>query len=104
MRWVKAATPASVRKAANDWLSDGDYILEVHPYPANLKTEAKLDRSKEPAPGGPESLNLPPLQKATLSNGLKVVLAERHTAPVVDFTLMVDSGYAADPADASAPG
>ena len=47
------------------------------------------------------SLKLPPLQKATLSNGLKVVLAERHTAPVVNFTLMVDSGYSADPADAT---
>jgi zinc protease len=101
LRWVKAATPASVKKAAVDWLSDGDYVLEVHPYPTNLKTEAKLDRSKEPAPGGPESLNLPPLQKVTLANGLKIVLAERHTAPVVNFTLMVDSGYSADPANAS---
>jgi zinc protease len=100
LKWVKAATPASVKKAANDWLSDGDYVLEVHPYPTDLKTAAKLDRSKEPAPGGPESLNLPPMQKATLSNGLKIVVAERHTAPVVNFTLMVDSGYAADPANA----
>jgi zinc protease len=101
LRWVKAATPASVKKAAIDWLSDGDYILEVHPYPTNLKTEKKADRSSEPAPGGPESLNLPPLRKATLANGLKIVLAERHTAPVVNFTLMVDSGYSADPANAS---
>ena len=30
---VQAATPASVKKAANDWLTDGDYMLEVHPYP-----------------------------------------------------------------------
>ena len=101
LKWVKAATPATVKKAADEWLSDGDYVLEVHPYPTNFKTEAKLDRSKEPAPGGPMSLNLPPLQKVTLSNGLKVVLAERHTAPVVNFTLMVDSGYSADPADAT---
>ena len=48
------------------------------------------------------SLKLPPMQKTTLSNGLKVVLAERHTAPVVNFSLLVDSGYAADPS--SAPG
>jgi zinc protease len=41
------------------------------------------------------------MQKATLSNGLKVVLAERHTAPVVNFLLLVDSGYAADPSGAS---
>lgn len=100
LKWVKAATPASVKKAANDWLADGDYILEVEPYPTDYKTDAKLDRSKEPAPGAPMSLNFPALQKATLSNGMKVVLAERHSAPVVNFSLMVDSGYAADPAGA----
>ena len=99
---IQAATPATVKKAANDWLTDGDYILEVQPYPANLKTDAKIDRSKPPATGEPMSLKLPPMQKATISNGLKIVLAERHTAPVVNFSLMVDSGYAADPS--SAPG
>jgi zinc protease len=100
LKWVKAATPATVKQAAVDWLSDGDYVLEVQPYSSDYKTEGKLDRSKEPAPGGPMSLNLPPLQKATLANGLKIVLAERHTAPVVNFTLMVESGYSADPAGA----
>lgn len=98
---VKAATVASVKKAANDWLSDGDYDLEVQPYPASLQAEGKLDRSKEPALGSPMSLKLPPMQKATLSNGLKIVLAERHAAPVVNFSLLVDSGYASDPASAS---
>lgn len=97
---IKSATVASVKKAANDWLSDGDYNLEVQPYPANLQAEGKLDRSKEPALGAPESLKLPPMQKATLSNGLKIVLAERHSAPVVNFSLLVDSGYASDPAGA----
>jgi len=101
LNWVKAATPATVKKAAVDWLSDGDYVLEVQPYPTTLKTEAKLDRSKEPPPGDPMSLKLPPLEKSTLSNGLKIVLAERHTAPVVNFTLLVDSGYSADPPDAT---
>jgi zinc protease len=102
LKWVKAATPATVKKAAMDWLSDGDYVLEVHPYPTTFKTQTPLDRSKEPAPGAPVSLNLPPLQKATLSNGLKIVLAERHSAPVVNFTLLVGSGYSADVT--SAPG
>jgi zinc protease len=102
LKWVKAATPATVKKAALDWLSDGDYVLEVQPYPTDFKTEGKFDRSKEPALGGPESLNLPALQKATLANGLKMVLAERHAAPVVNFTLMVDSGYSSDPV--AAPG
>jgi zinc protease len=99
---IKAATPESVKKIANYWLSDGDYVLEVHPYPDTLQAESNLDRSKEPGLGKPMSLNLPPMQKAKLSNGLNIVLAERHTAPVVNFSLLVDSGYAGDPA--SAPG
>ena len=37
------------------------------------------------------------MQKATLSNGLKVILAERHEVPLVTFWLDVDAGYAADP-------
>ena len=49
-----------------------------------------------PATGTPPRLKLPPLQRATLSNGLKVVLVERHNAPVVDLTLIVDAGFAAD--------
>jgi zinc protease len=31
-----------------------------------------------------------------LANGLKVVLAERHTIPVVNFNLQLDAGYASD--------
>jgi zinc protease len=96
---IKDATPAMVRKAMADWLSDGDYVLQVDPFPTGLSTTAKLDRSKEPAMGQPESLRLPPMQKTTLSNGLKVVLAERHSAQVVNFSMLVDSGYASDSPD-----
>ena len=97
---VRAATIASVKKTANDWLTDGDYILEVQPYPT-LKAAAAIDRSKEPALGSPMSLKLPALQKATLPNGLKIVLAERHSAPVVHFDLMVNGGTSAEPSDAA---
>jgi zinc protease len=93
---IKAATPASVKKAMNDWLGDGDYVLEIDPFPSTLAADGKLDRSQPPQPGQPESLRLPPMQTATLSNGLKVVLAERHAAPIVNLSLMVDSGYASD--------
>ena len=99
LKRIKAATPAQVKAAMNEWLSDGDYVLEVQPFPTGLATTAKLDRSKEPSMGAPETLNLPPMQKTTLSNGLKVVLAERHAAPVVNFSMMVDSGYASDSLD-----
>jgi zinc protease len=36
------------------------------------------------------------MQAARLSNGLKVVLAERHGAPVVNLSMMVDAGFASD--------
>jgi zinc protease len=71
----------------------------VRPFPTDLSTTAKLDRSQMPALGKPETLKLPPMQRTTLSNGLKVVLAERHSAPVVNFSMMVDSGYASDSAE-----
>ena len=46
--------------------------------------------------GTPPELRLPKVQHAALSNGLKVVLAERHELPLVNFWLAVDAGYAAD--------
>jgi zinc protease len=102
LRAVQAATPQAVKQAMNEWLTDGDYVLEVQPYPTDLSTTPPLNRSQEPALGKPEPLNLPPMQRTTLSNGLKVVLAERHAAPVVNLTMLVDSGYASD--SAASPG
>ena len=96
LKRIQAATPGSVRKVANEWLSDGDYVLEVQPFPTTLKATAPIDRSKEPAIGSAMSLKLPPMVKATLSNGLKIVLAERHSAPVVNFSLLVNGGYSSD--------
>jgi len=96
---IKDATPATVKKAMNDWLSDGDYVLQIDPFPIGLAaTDTQLDRSKEPVAGKAMSLKLPPMQRITLTNGLKVVLAERHEAPVVNLQMMVDSGYSADSA------
>jgi zinc protease len=96
LKRIQAATPESVRKAAVDWLSDGDYVLEVHPYPMSLKAGDSIDRTKEPAAGDAMSLKLPAMQRTTLSNGLKLVLAERHSAPVMNFSLLVNSGYSSD--------
>jgi zinc protease len=98
LKRIQAATPASVRQAMQDWLSDGDYVLRVDPFPGSLAadTSATVDRSKGPPPGHAEKLALPPMQSMTLSNGLKVVLAERHGAPVINLSMMLDGGYASD--------
>ena len=93
---IAKAKPEDVHRASKEWLSDGVYILEVHPFPAYKQRPEGIDRTKLPEVTAFPSLDLPETQKATLSNGLKVVLAERHEIPVVDFGLVVDAGYAAD--------
>ncbi|WP_237061891.1 M16 family metallopeptidase [Microbulbifer zhoushanensis] len=89
-------TPAAVKSAAQEWLSSGDYNLEVHPFPDYKVAEQDVDRSRLPDTGEFPSVPFPELQTTELSNGLKVVLAERHTTPVVNMHLMFDAGYAAD--------
>jgi zinc protease len=96
LKRVQSATAEDLRAAARRWLSDGVYILEVHPFPEYSTVATNLDRSKLPEPGAPPELRLPKLQHASLSNGLKIVLAERHEVPLVNFWLAVDAGYAAD--------
>jgi len=95
-RRVAAATAADLRSAAARWLNDGQWVLEVHPYPEFGTTASGADRSKVPTAGTPPEATFPAIARATLSNGLKVVLAERHSIPQVNMTLLVDAGYAAD--------
>ncbi len=94
--WMMSATPADVQAAARKWLSDGDYVLDVVPFGRYAAGKADVDRSKVPEPGPAPEPTFPGLERATLSNGLKVILAERHTLPIVNFSLQVDAGYAAD--------
>jgi zinc protease len=96
LKRVQHATAEDLKSVANRWLSDGVYVLEVRPFPDYKAAATGADRSKPPAVGVPPELKLPKLQHATLSNGLKVILAERHEVSLVDFWLNVDAGYAAD--------
>ncbi len=94
--WVATATPAQVQGAAKRWMSDGVFVLNVDPVPAYKTVASTVDRSKPPATGTPPSLKLPAPARTKLANGLEVVLVERHNAPVVDFTLISDVGFASD--------
>src|ERR1700686_39006 len=93
---VRQATAEDWRVAAQRWLSDGVYILQVDSFPDYKTATAGADRSKAPDTGTPPELKLPKLQRATLSNGLKIILAERHEVPLVNFTLAADAGFASD--------
>jgi zinc protease len=96
LKRVQEATAEDLKTAANRWLSDGAFILEVQPFPTYKTAATGADRSKAPDTGTPPELKLPKLQRATLKNGLKVILAERHEVPLVSFWLDIDAGYAAD--------
>ena len=93
---VKNATTRDLHRTAREWLSDGVFILEVHPFPEYSTQDTGVDRSKMPEPGTPPPPKFPSFEKATLSNGLKLIVADRPTVPVVQFNLIVDAGYAAD--------
>jgi len=96
LKHIEEATPETLKESANHWLSDGTYILEVTPYPALAAGKSDVDRKTMPAVGPAPQVSFPAVQRAQLSNGLKIMLAERHTIPVVHLSLMIDAGYAAD--------
>ena len=121
--WYQSASAADVQAAAKRWLSKGDFTLTVVPAagepkevpivglpagdrPADIPgaptdtfttTASTVDRSK----GVPEvssfpDLSFPNVQRGKLKNGIEVVLAERHSVPVVNVALQFDAGYASD--------
>lgn len=102
LKQVQNATAKDLQEAAKKWLSDGTYVLSVTPFPELATTGKDVDRSKLPDLGPAPEISFPDLQRATLSNGLKVILAERHAAPLVNVDLVVDAGYSADPSPGTA--
>ncbi len=96
LKYTREATVRELQRAAKQWLTDDVYILEVHPYANYETTRSTVDRSKLPGPGPDPEVKFPAFQRATLANGLKVLLVERHAIPLVQFNLQLDAGYAAD--------
>lgn len=91
-----AATPEDVRRTAEKWLSDGVYVLEVHPFAELSSTDEGSDRSVLPETGPEPEVAFPQMNRTTLSNGLEVVHVERTSIPSVSLSLVLDAGYASD--------
>jgi zinc protease len=51
-----------------------------------------------PAPGPLRKFEIPPVQTATLPNGLKIALIEKHSLPIVTARIQVDAGAVREPA------
>lgn len=93
---IAAATPAQLRDTAAKWLSDGAYVLEIRPYAEREAARESADRSRLPEPGPAPEVRFPEFQRFTLANGLRVILTERHSVPMVRLNLVLDAGYATD--------
>ncbi len=94
---IDGASTADVQRVAREWLSDGVLSLEVHPFPQYRTADAAAERTAgPPMPEAFPEVDFPTPQRATLSNGLKVQLVQRDAVPVVNMTLVMDAGYAAD--------
>ncbi len=96
LRRVAGATAAQIRGTASRWLSGGDYTLEVVPHGEHQVAGSGVDRSRLPETGTPPEVEFPGFERATLPNGLEVVLARRTSIPQVRLSLLLDAGYAAD--------
>jgi zinc protease len=95
------ATRDDLRKAVADWVGRPPYVAHIEPYPEFSNTAEGVDRSELPEPGAPVAAAFPAIERATLDNGLKLAVVSRPTVPDVKFNLIVDSGYASDPLEAT---
>jgi zinc protease len=95
--WIRDANVASVRAASARWLNDGFYQITIEPFPEYQEGATAIDRSTGlPQVGEMPQLVFPQIKRATLDNGMTVVLAERHNLPLVNIAIQFDAGYAAD--------
>ena len=112
---LAAQTPASVKAAADRWLSRPSFSVEVVPGKRDAYEEAKVPpavavqpapeqpakgtRGGLPAVGDVAGLTFPAVERARLSNGIELVYAQRATVPMTQAVLSFDAGVAADVAD-----
>lgn len=118
MAELAAATPASVKAAADKWLSRPVYALDIVPGPRDAYDEAaalpakpvvtaadqpaKGTRGPMPGVGAIAGLTFPAVERARLSNGITLVYAQRTAVPVTRAVVSFDAGVGADPE--AAPG
>jgi predicted Zn-dependent peptidase len=118
---VAATTAAQVKAVGAKWLARGAFTLQIDPGERKPSVEAPSIANLPPTKVAPPAkglkalasavdrsagvpktdsfpaLRFPALTRATLSNGLKVVLAERHGLPLVSMSLEIaGAGFASD--------
>ena len=93
--YLDAATPSNMKATFAEWIDDTAYVLTILPSDEYGVNDEAVDRSTGvPYPTEKVSFKFPTLQTATLSNGAKVVLAQRADVPLVEMNFQFSFGYA----------
>ncbi|CTP85009.1 putative peptidase [Xanthomonas translucens pv. poae] len=116
---IESTRARDLKAVGRKWLGKGDHTLVVEPgervalaeepavQPAPLNPPpvdpkyralpSVVDRSAGPPKTTQfPQLKFPALQRATLKNGTRLILAERHDVPVVQFSYEFHGGFSAD--------
>lgn len=96
LQTIAEAKIGDVKTVAQKWLMKPHYTLQVDPYPTMNASKTPVDRSVLPALTSQPDGAFPAVQKATLKNGLKVMLLQRDAIPIVNITVAVNAGFASD--------
>jgi predicted Zn-dependent peptidase len=96
LKYIEEATVSDIQKTAKKWLTKGKHILICKPFPEYTVETSTVDRSKLPGVGTPKSSKFPEIQRTKLSNGLKIVLAERKGVSTIVMNMMFNAGFKTD--------
>ena len=93
--YLDAVTPSKMKATFAKWIDDTPYVLPILPTDKYTVSQTDLDRTAGiPFPTEKVEFQFPTLQTATLSNGAKVVLAQRKGVPLVEMNFQFNFGYA----------
>jgi predicted Zn-dependent peptidase len=98
METARTFTPSASPARRHDGLRPlAAFLLAVVLVLNACDVSAQPDRNGPPKLGPPPSLRLPPIRHLALSNGIKVLLMEKHALPLVQVDLVVRAGALMDP-------
>lgn len=92
--WERAATPAAIAAVARTWLGRPYLLTETLPEPRTEPAVAgSVDRSTMPAVDRTVAAPVfPPIERATLPNGAKIVVVRRPKVPLVNVSIQFETG------------
>jgi len=97
---VAAATTSDVRDVSERWFGQAPYVAHIVPFDQQLAArETGAPRTVVPDAAEPAPAVFPAFSTTTLDNGMRLMVVERPTIPVIEMNLILDAGYAADRPD-----